>query len=72
LFEGLRKEGLVMPYTVEDMERDAMEMFLGKATVEQKLKGMSPEDLLKGLSPEARAEMLRLLQARATEEGPRP
>jgi hypothetical protein len=45
-------EGMAMPYTMADFERDAAERFLNKLTPEQRLRGLSPEQRLQGLPPE--------------------
>jgi hypothetical protein len=51
-FYGL--EGMPMPYTMEDFEREVEEKILRKLTPEQRLAGLSPEQRLAGLSPEQR------------------
>jgi hypothetical protein len=45
-------EGMAMPYTMEDYERDVEQRILSKLTPEQRLEGLSPEQLLARLSPE--------------------
>ncbi len=45
-------EGIAMPYTMEDYERDAEERFLNRLTPEQMLAQLSPEQMLARLSPE--------------------
>jgi hypothetical protein len=60
LFEQYRKEGVQMPYTMEEFIRDFTKEFL---------KDLTPEQLLAGLSPEQRAELLKRLQ---TDESPKP
>jgi hypothetical protein len=52
LLEYYGLEGIPMPYTIEDYERDAAERFLRKLTPEQRLEGLSPEQRLGGLPPE--------------------
>jgi hypothetical protein len=47
-------EGIPMPYTMEDLERDVEQRILGKLTPEQLLARLSPEQRLEGLSPEQR------------------
>jgi hypothetical protein len=47
-FYGL--EGIAMPYTMEDFEREVEQKFLKKLTPEQRLQGLSPEQLLARLS----------------------
>lgn len=61
-FYGL--EGIAMPYTMEDFEREAAEKLLKKLTPEQRLKGLSPEQRLEGMSPEQLEELERYLQTR--------
>jgi hypothetical protein len=51
-------EGMPMPYTMEDLEREVAQDVLKKLTPEQRLKGLSPEERLEGLSPEERLEGL--------------
>ncbi len=58
LFEYYHEEGIAMPYTVEDFERDIKEENLPEFTREAVLKRMSLEELLKKLSPE---ELLKSL-----------
>jgi hypothetical protein len=55
-FYGL--EGMAMPYTMEDLEREVQEGILRKLTPEQLLARLSPEQLLARLSPEQRLEGL--------------
>ena len=45
-------EGMTMPYTMEDFERDVAEEVMRKLTPEQLLKKLSPEQRLEGLSSE--------------------
>ncbi len=68
LFEGYRKEGLNMPYTVEDCKRDAfrllieggalkdlpVEQLLESVPVERRLEGIPTEKRLEGVSVEDR------------------
>jgi hypothetical protein len=65
LFEGYRREGLDMPYTMEDFRRDFTKEFLTKLTPEERLEGLSPEEVLKALSPE---EVLKALPRQAIED----
>jgi len=62
LFASYRTEGLVMPYTEEDYERDLREELrqeiMAKLTTEEILKAMPPEERLKGLPPEERLKGL--------------
>jgi hypothetical protein len=63
-FYGL--EGILMPYTWEDFERETAQELLKKMTPEQRLEGLSPEQLLEGLSPEQLAEIEKHLQKQKT------
>ena len=47
-------EGMPMPYTMEDFERDVAQSVLEKMTPEQRLAGLTPEQLLARLTPEQR------------------
>jgi hypothetical protein len=53
-------EGIAMPYTMEDFERDATEDFLNKLTPEQLLAQISRERRRHGLSPEQLLSLLPL------------
>jgi hypothetical protein len=63
LYDKYKLEGLDMPYTLEDFEKDSVEYFkariLPTLPVEDLLKVLSPEDRLKGLRPEDRLKGLR-------------
>jgi hypothetical protein len=67
LLDQYRKEGVAMPYTMEDFRRDYVKEHLQDLTLEERLAGLtleqllarvSPEQLLAALSPEAK-EALR-------------
>ena len=62
LFASYSMEGLVMPYTVEDYERELEEEItkrvMARLTTEEILKAMPPEERLKGLPPEERLKGL--------------
>jgi hypothetical protein len=45
-------EGMAMPYTMEDFEREVEEKILRKMKPERRLEGLSPEQRLEGLSAE--------------------
>jgi len=49
LFEHYRVEGITMPYTWDDFERDLKEEVLAKLTPEELLRRLSPEERLEGL-----------------------
>jgi hypothetical protein len=54
LFEQYRKEGVNMPYTMEDFRRDYVKEHLKDLTPEEIRAVVPPEELLKGLPPEER------------------
>jgi hypothetical protein len=45
LFEGYRKEGLAMPYTMEDFRREYVKEHLKDLTPEERLEGLPAEDI---------------------------
>jgi hypothetical protein len=54
LFEGYQREGLSMPYTMEDFRREYIRDHLKELTPQERLQGLSPEEVLKAFSPEER------------------
>src|SRR5262249_6264927 len=54
LIEQYRKEGVAMPYTMEDFRRDYVREHLKALTPEERLQGLSAEERVRGLSPEER------------------
>jgi hypothetical protein len=60
LFAGYQREGLTMPYTIEDYRRDYAKEHLQKLTPEERLEGLSAKERLKGLSVEELLEGLSL------------
>jgi hypothetical protein len=52
LLDQYRKEGVAMPYTMEDFRRDYVKEHLKDLTPEERLQGLSPEERLEGLSSE--------------------
>jgi hypothetical protein len=67
LYELYQREGVVMPYTMKDFEKDFTQEHLHLLRPEERLKGLpaetivqqlSPEERLKGLSPEERLKGL--------------
>ena len=58
LYELYQKEGIVMPYTMEDFNRDFTREHLYLLPPEERLKGLPPEERLKGLPPEERLKGL--------------
>jgi hypothetical protein len=53
LYELYQKEGVVMPYTMEDFNRDFTRDHLHLLPPEERLRGLPPEERLRGLPPEA-------------------
>jgi hypothetical protein len=58
LFEGYQREGIAMPYTMEDFKRDFVKEHLKDLTPYERLEGLSSEERLEGLSSEERLEGL--------------
>jgi len=54
-------EGMAMPYTMEEYERDVAKRLLAKLSPEERLEGLSPEQRLEGLS---REEIERILKSK--------
>jgi hypothetical protein len=59
LFEGYQREGLAMPYTMEDFRREYVKEHLEDLTPEERLRGLSPDERLRGLSPDELEAYLR-------------
>ncbi len=55
VFEGLRKEGLSMPYTMEDFKRDLVRKEFAKLTPEEQA------DMFRSLPPEKQKDLFRSL-----------
>lgn len=53
LLEYYGLEGIAMPYTTEDFEREVEQKVLKKLTPQQRLQGLSLEQRMQGLPPEA-------------------
>ena len=58
LYELYQKEGVMMPYTIEDFNRDFTQEHLYLLPPEERLKGLSPEAVFKQFSPEDRLKGL--------------
>jgi hypothetical protein len=54
LIEGYQREGVVMPYTMEDFRRDYLKEHIKQLSAKERLAGLSPEERLAGLPPEER------------------
>ena len=52
LFENYKLEGINMPYTMEDFQKDYVKNHLDVLSPDEVLKRYSPDDRLKGLSLE--------------------
>jgi hypothetical protein len=52
LFQQYRKEGVAVPYTMEDFRRDFAKEFLQDLSPEERLAGLSPEQIRALLPPE--------------------
>jgi hypothetical protein len=75
LFEGIYREGIAMPFTMEDFQRQyAKEHFLRLTPEEQQevLRNLSPEQRLAGLSPEQIRQYLERLSAERPARKRRP
>src|SRR5262249_36657429 len=67
LFEGYEREGLTMPYTMQDFRRDYVKEHLEKLTLEERLEGLSLEELLQRFSPDQIEQYLRQRKQGKTE-----
>jgi hypothetical protein len=63
-------EGIAMPYTMEDFERDAAQEVLAKMTPEQLLAGLSPEQVLAGIPLEVIENYLAKKRAAQAKDAP--
>jgi hypothetical protein len=66
LFEGLQAEGIPMPYTMEDFQRQFVKKHFAKLTPEERedvIKSLPPEERLAGLSAEQIRQYLDRLSA---------
>jgi hypothetical protein len=58
LFEGYKKEGLAMPYTMADFRRDYVKEHLKDLTPDEWLESLPTQEILKALPPEERLKGL--------------
>jgi hypothetical protein len=58
LYELYQAQEIIMPYTIEDFNRDFTREHLHLLPPEERLKGLPPEERLKGLPPEERLKGL--------------
>jgi hypothetical protein len=75
LFEGYRREGLTMPYTMEDFRRDYVKEHFMDLTPEERgeaLRKMSLEERFQGLSPEEIENYLRQMKKAAPQQAEKP
>jgi len=70
LFEGYKKEGLPMPYTMADFRRDYVKEHLKDLTPEERLEGLPLDERLKDVSPEDIEQYLRRRQAGRSSQPP--
>jgi len=54
LYDIYLKEGVVMPYTLEDYYREHVDPYIESLPLAVRLKGISPSERLKGISPSER------------------
>src|SRR5207237_9544447 len=54
LFEGLEREGIAMPYTMQDFRHDFAKEHLKDLTPQERLEGLSADERLEGLSVDER------------------
>jgi hypothetical protein len=52
LFGQYQLEGLTMPYTVEQFEREVAQRVLQELSVKERLAGLTPEQMLAAVPPE--------------------
>jgi hypothetical protein len=65
LFEGYLREGVAMPYTMEDFRHDYLKEHISQLTFEERLEGVPVEERLKGVPAE---ERLKGLSAKEIED----
>ena len=68
LFEGYKREGLAMPYTMQDFRRDYVKEHLKDLTVEERLHGVPLEERLRDVPPK---EIEKYLQRRKKPGSPK-
>ncbi len=68
LLEKYRTEGTIMPYTLEDFDRDFKRSFVSKLTPAERVADLSPEERLRGLPAEDRLEGLSADELRKVAE----
>ena len=68
LFEGYKREGLAMPYTMQDFRRDYVKEHLKDLTLEERLQGVPPEELLCRVPPK---KIEQYLQGRKKSASPK-
>jgi hypothetical protein len=54
LFENYQLEGITMPYTMEDFQKDYIKEHIDVISTEDRLKGLSAEEILKRFSADDR------------------
>ena len=68
LFQGYKREGLAMPYTMQDFRRDYAKEHLKDLTYEERLEGVPLEERLHGVPPK---EIEKYLQRRKKPGSPK-
>src|SRR5205085_8952059 len=58
LFESLEREGIAMPYTMQDFRHDFAKEHLKDLTPQERLEGLSADERLEGLPPDERLKGL--------------
>ncbi len=71
IFEGYQREGLTMPYTLDDFRHDYLKKHIKELTLQERLAGLSPDERLQGLSPEEIEELLRRSKGVSTTKKPK-
>jgi hypothetical protein len=73
LFGAYRREGLTMPYTMEDFRREVALEYLPELTPEERLGGLTPKGVLEHVpAKEIKAYLARLQKRRAETKPARP
>jgi hypothetical protein len=72
LLEYYGLEGMAMPYTLEQFEREVEEKILKRLTLEKRLKGLTPEQRLAGLSRDEIEAYLKKLPPTPDSSPPEP
>jgi hypothetical protein len=71
LLKQYQEEGIAMPYTMEDFQRDYAREHLKDLTPEERLEGLTPDQRLEGLTPEQLEQLRRKLSANRASPSPK-